>query len=74
MYNKDYILYTWNHKRAFLKVEKIVLGKNTVRGYLHDIENCSYIRSYRRRLLVNFIVILVDTILNVQEQRTILFR
>jgi hypothetical protein len=38
MYNKDYILYTWNHKLAFLKVEKIVLGKNTVRGYLHDIE------------------------------------
>ena len=36
--NEDYIKYTWNHKKAFLKVEKILLGKNTIRGYLHDVD------------------------------------
>ena len=36
--NKKYIQYTWKHKIAFLRVEKIVLGKNTIRGYLHDTE------------------------------------
>ena len=36
--NKKYIKYTWKHKIAFLKVEKIVLGKNTIRGYLHGTE------------------------------------
>ncbi len=31
-------LYTLRHKRAFLKVEKELLGKNTLRGYLHDVD------------------------------------
>lgn len=31
-------LYTWRHKKAFLKVEKQLLGHNTLRGYLHDID------------------------------------
>jgi len=30
------IKYTWKHKKAFLKVEKQLLNKNTIRGYLHD--------------------------------------
>lgn len=30
--------YTIKHKIAFLKVEKQLLGKNTLRGYLHDID------------------------------------
>lgn len=30
--------YTWEHKKAFLKVEKILRGKNTLRGYLHDTD------------------------------------
>ena len=34
----DNIKYTWNHKIAFLKVEKELLGKNTIRGYLHDLD------------------------------------
>lgn len=30
------IIYTLRHKKAFLKVEKQLTGKNTLRGYLHD--------------------------------------
>ena len=32
------ISYTIRHKKAFLKVEKELRGKNTLRGYLHDID------------------------------------
>lgn len=32
------INYTWQHKKAFLKVEKELLGHNTLRGYLHDLD------------------------------------
>ncbi len=32
----DRILYTLKHKKAFLKVEKQLRGKNTLHGYLHD--------------------------------------
>lgn len=31
------ILYTLEHRKAFLKVEKKLLGHNTIRGYLHDL-------------------------------------
>lgn len=34
----DSIKYTLMHKKAFLKVEKKLLGKNTIRGYLHDLD------------------------------------
>lgn len=34
----DDILYTLDHRKAFLKVEKELLGHNTVRGYLHDLD------------------------------------
>jgi len=34
----EYILYTLRHKRAFLHVEKQLRGKNTLHGYLHDID------------------------------------
>ena len=34
----DYTLYTLKHKIAFLKVEKQLRGKNTINGYMHDIE------------------------------------
>lgn len=33
-----YIEHTIKHKRAFLKVEKLFFGKNSLRGYLHDID------------------------------------
>ncbi len=37
-YRKAYIDYTWQHKKAFLQVEKKILGKNTISGYLHDLD------------------------------------
>ena len=37
-YRLECVKYTLNHKRAFLKVEKKLLGKNTLKGYLHDID------------------------------------
>ena len=30
--------YTCQHKAAFLRIEKKVLGKNTIPGYLHDCD------------------------------------
>lgn len=30
--------YTFKHKIAFLSVENELLGRNTIRGYLHDID------------------------------------
>lgn len=38
MKNKEKIKYTLKHKAAFLQVEKELLGKNTIRGYLHDLD------------------------------------
>ena len=32
------IVYTLKHKIAFLKVEKKLIGKNTIKGVLHDID------------------------------------
>lgn len=32
------ILYTLKHRKAFLKVEKMLLGHNTIRGHLHDLD------------------------------------
>lgn len=36
--NLGKIKYTFLHKLAFLKIEKQLLGKNTLHGYLHDID------------------------------------
>lgn len=30
--------YTWQHKKAYLRVEKELTGKNTLTGYLHDVD------------------------------------
>lgn len=35
---REHIVYTWKHKIAFLKVQKILLGYNTFSGYLHDVD------------------------------------
>ena len=32
------IMYTIKHKKAFLITERILFGKNTLYGYLHDLE------------------------------------
>lgn len=32
------INYTWQHKKAFLEVEKELCGKNSLGGYFHDVD------------------------------------
>ena len=32
------INYTWQHKKAFLQVEKKLCGQNTWKGYCHDLD------------------------------------
>jgi len=32
------IAYTLKHKKAYLEIERKIRGKNTLRGYLHDID------------------------------------
>lgn len=32
------IRYSLKHRKAFLALEKKLLGKNTIRGYLHDVD------------------------------------
>lgn len=34
----DRIKYTLKHRKAFWAVEKQLLGHNTIRGYLHDLD------------------------------------
>ena len=36
-FTKDFT-YTWEHKKAFLKIEKQLTGKNTLDGFLHDAD------------------------------------
>ena len=35
--------YTWWHKLAFLKVERELLGHNTLRGCVHDLDKLLYL-------------------------------
>ena len=32
------IKYTTDHRKAFIKLEKELLGRNTLRGYMHDVD------------------------------------
>ena len=34
----NYVKYTILHRKAFRKVEKKLFGKNSLRGYLHDLD------------------------------------
>ena len=34
----DYVKYTWDHRKAFLMVEKKIFGKNSFRAYFHDLD------------------------------------
>lgn len=38
MKNKDRIKYSMDHRKAFRKVEKQLLGHNTVRSLFHDLD------------------------------------
>jgi hypothetical protein len=48
-----HIPYTWGHKKAYLQVEKQLLKKNTLTGYLHDFDKillyifCSFLGTKR---------------------------
>ena len=35
--------YTWHHKLAFLRTERQLLGHNTMRGYMHDVDKLLYL-------------------------------
>lgn len=39
----EHFKYTVKHKKAFIMVEKQLLGKNTLRGYLHDIDKLIFV-------------------------------
>lgn len=55
--NLKKIIYTLKHKIAFLKVERQLLGRNTLRGFLHDIDkvflylvlNAEYVSKIHRK-------------------------
>lgn len=36
-FKKDF-MYTWEHKKAVLQVERDILGRNTLQGYMHDMD------------------------------------
>ena len=38
MKNVGYIKYSWEHKKVYLNIEKQLLGRNTFRGYIHDLD------------------------------------
>ena len=38
MKNKDRIKYTLDHRKAFRKIEKQLLGYNTIRSLFHDLD------------------------------------
>lgn len=50
--------YTWQHKKSFLNVEKLLKGKNTISGYLHDID----------KLVMYFLCIPTKTAQNIHEK------
>ena len=57
------MMYTWRHKKAFLKVEKELLGKNTIRGYLHDADKLILYPILGKKLLIRFIENMHDIII-----------
>ena len=60
-YFKDYksrINYTWQHKKAYLKVEKELTSKNTLSGYLHDLD----------KILMYILFIPKDTVSNIHRK------
>lgn len=58
--NKDRIKYTLNHRKAFRKVEKQLLGHNTIRSLFHDLDKVFYIHSLTIRKCIIGIDIIAD--------------
>ena len=52
--NKEYIKYTLRHKKAFLEVERELLGKNTLSGYLHDLDKVFLYMLFSKDKVHNF--------------------
>ncbi len=53
--NIEALKYTLKHKGAFLKVEKQLIGKNTIRGYLHDLDKVFlYLLPMEKKAVHNF--------------------
>ena len=48
------IIYTLRHKMAFLRVEKKLLGKNTMSGYLHDLDKVFLYLIFSKKTVHNF--------------------
>lgn len=51
----DRIKYTLEHRKAFRVVEKQLLGHNTIRGYLHDLDKVFLYIAYPMFLWHSFV-------------------
>ena len=52
--------YTLKHKKAFLEVEKYLTGKNTIDGYLHDIDKLFMYLFLPKKVVIIPITILIS--------------
>ena len=53
------IKYTWQHKKAYLEMERKLTGGNTFRGYLHDLDKLiMYVLGFPKKLAHNIHVAL----------------
>lgn len=54
MKNVDRIKYTIAHRKAFRKVEKQLLGKNTIRSLFHDLDKVVLYMFFEYKTVHNF--------------------
>lgn len=54
MGRRENIKYTCNHRKAFRAVEKQLIGRNTIRGYLHDLDKVFLYLFFERKAVHNF--------------------
>lgn len=52
--NKDRIIYTLKHRKAFRQVEKQLLGYNTVRSLFHDLDKVILYCFFDYKIVHNF--------------------
>lgn len=51
---KDKIIYTVKHRKAFRRVEKELLGHNTLRGILHDLDKVFLYMIFDYKMVVDW--------------------
>lgn len=62
----DRIKYTMKHRKAFRAVEKQLLGHNTIRGYLHDLDKVflymimDYHHTLKARTHADYVQMVID--------------